>query len=164
MSFPTAINKSLAFGVPGEFYAEGPSRVRPAILQSTDAKNNVFGRAFSQISDHVGAGGSEELFAGILVNPKSQPMYGDSTNPLSPSMTLPNGLNAEFCSMGILVVSFTSAVAVGQKVVFDTTTGELSTVAPAATSAGTGKAFVPNCRVSHFTTAGAGPAVITLTN
>lgn len=164
MAFPSAVNKTLAFGIPGEFYADGPTRVHSGILQSTDAENNVFGRAFSQSGDHVAAGGLEEYFAGILVNPKSQPMYGDATNPLSASMTLPNGLNAEFCSMGILVVNFSSAVAVGQKVVFDTTTGELSTVAPTATSAGTGKAFVPNCKVTHFTTSGSGPAVITLTN
>lgn len=164
MSFPTAINKSLAFGVPGEFYAEGLSRVRSAVLQSSDAKNNVFGRAFSAAGDHVTAGGGADTFVGIMVNPKSQPMYGDSSNPLNASMALPNGLSAEFCSMGILVVTFSSAVLIGQKVVFNTTTGILSTVTASATDPGSNCAFVPNCRVTHFSTAGAGPAVITLTN
>ncbi|ASG88413.1 structural cement protein Gp24 [Salmonella enterica] len=164
MAFPSTVNKTLAFGIPGEFYADGPCRVRHGILQSSDTKNNVFGRAFCQSGDHVSAGGNADYFVGIMINPKAYPMYGDSTNPLTATLTLPNGTDAEFCSMGILIVNFPDAVAIGQKVVFDTTTGELSTIAASATSAGTGKGFVPNCKVTHFTTSGAGPAVITLTN
>ncbi|ECB1778550.1 hypothetical protein EU837_02065 [Salmonella enterica subsp. enterica serovar Kibi] len=164
MAFPSTVKKTLAFGIPGEFYADGPSRAVPAMIDSSNPGYNIVGRAFTYKGDGTVSVGGTGVFAGILINPKSQPLYGTSQNPLEASMTLPNGVNAEFCSMGILVVTFISAVTIGQKVVFDTTNGILSTVDATATSAGTGKSFVPNAYISHFNTAGSGPAVITLTN
>ncbi|POP42333.1 hypothetical protein CHU32_03605 [Superficieibacter electus] len=164
MAFPSKVNDSLAFGIPGEFYADGPSRAVPAMINSANAGYNMIGRAFTYNADGTVTAGGTGAFAGILINPKSQPLYGTAQNPLEASTTLPNGLNAEFCTMGILIVTFTTAVTIGQKVVFDTQHGILYTVDATATAAGTGKAFVPNAFVSHYSTAGAGPAVITITN
>lgn len=164
MTFQSTVNKTLAFGIPGEFYADGPTRVTVGRLNSGDAKNNVFGRAFTWDGDDAAGAGGTGSFAGIMVNPKAYPLFGNSTNPLAPSLALPNGLDVEFCTMGILIVTFSASASIGQKVVYDTATGVLSTVNATVTDAGTGRAFVPNAFVSHFLTAGAGPAVITLTN
>ncbi|MCD1124816.1 hypothetical protein LPW36_01995 [Jinshanibacter sp. LJY008] len=166
MPFQKTINRELAIGIPGEVANNGPRRAVTATLNSTDAKNNVFGRVFTYTADHeVAAGkGNGGAIAGILSNPKAYALYGTDGNTVGPSMALPNGGDAEFTYMAEMYVVLPRAAAIGDKVIYDETTGEIDTVARAATDPGAGKAFLPNAYVSNFYTTGNSIGVITLTN
>lgn len=50
MAFPSTVNKTLAFGIPGEFYADGPCRVRHGILQSSDTKTTCLVGHFASLA------------------------------------------------------------------------------------------------------------------
>ena len=162
--------QSIAFasgaGVPGEAYNNGPIRSQPFILNSVSAANNVFGRAFTVVSQGVAQAGNpsalaDSKLAGVLVNPKGSALYGTSGAPLAPTLTLPNSVNAEIANMGSIWVTLPAAAAIGDWVVYDNTTGALSTVTPGtALAAGTSAL---NAIVDVFTVSAAGLAVITMT-
>lgn len=140
MPLQTTVNAAQGFGVVGEFFVDSPQRVQSFILQSASAANNVFGRAFSKTASvqgiaRVGNSGSNTLpFAGILVNPKGHPLFGDGSNALNPALVLPNQVNAELCTEGSVIVNINkgSAIAVGDQVVYDNTTGVLTAIAQGA--------------------------------
>jgi len=164
MTFQSTVSLKQGFGVPGEYFTDGPFRAESFILNSVSAAYNIIGAtAFSIVSQGIAQAGnpSSGVFAGILANPKTAPLQGGSSGTLSPTLTLPNNAQADIVNMGTMVVTLPASAAIGDYVVFDNTTGALSTIAPGA-SLPSGKTFA-NAVVDYFTVGGAGLAVITLT-
>lgn len=159
MTLQSTVNLAQGFGVVGELFSAGPTRAQSAILNSGDAANNVVGRYFTLSAEGVAQAGGSGAIAGILANPKEYPLTGTAGQPLAPSLTLPNGVVGDFVTMGEIIVAVPGAAAIGDAVKYNTTTGVLGTGAP-----GAGEAAVPNAQVIKFTPAGAGLAVIKLTN
>lgn len=152
------------FGVPGEIYANQAVRAQSYQLQSALASYNVFGRAFTKVSQGVAQAGNPAgtaVFAGILANPKTSALIGDGSNPLNPALVLPNYAQADIMSEGSIIVTLGAAAAIGDVVIYDNTTGVLATIAPGvALPAGKSYAFA---NVDYYTISAAGLAVITLT-
>lgn len=167
-AFQSTVNLTYAFGVVGELINDGPQRVASRIVNSNGANPNTVGFAFTRNNqtDICAVGGtiaSGTVFAGILAMPKSYATYGTTAGTLVPTLNLPDNSSGEFVEMGTMVVALSTACNIGDLVVYDTTTGALSTVAAGSGSAGTGKAFVPNGFVRSYNAA-AGIAAIRLTN
>ena len=110
----TAIVGTLAF--------DGPQRAVALILDSTDADDNVFGRAFTYKTEDTAQAGGAGVFAGIMTNPHAYAI--DQT-------TAKNGTAGEFLHMGEVFVLLTDSTtpAIGDKVYFVPATGELTTTA-----------------------------------
>lgn len=163
MGFQATVALQQGFGVIGEMFNDGPWRCQSFILNSADASYNVMGRGFTKTSQGVAQAGSGGTlgYAGILVDPKGQALRGASGDPLAPSLTLPNYAQGELCTEGSIIVSLPAACAIGDLVVFDNTTGALSTIAPGA-NLPVGKSFA-YAFVDFYTVSAAGLAVITLT-
>lgn len=151
---PKTVANGMMSGVVGELSHWGPTRARPAVLNSTSAENNVFGRAFTyedEEAETVQAGG-DGTFAGIMFHPKAHMIedYG-----------VPNGAASEFLIMGELFaqVAEASAAKFGDKVYFVPATGELTTVAEDNTE-------VPNATFERHLPSAETPnlAIIRLTN
>lgn len=163
----TTVNINYGFGVIGEIIQDGPTRASSRIVNSSGAANTVgFAYTRSNTTDICSVGGtiaSGVVFGGILVMPKSYASYGTTAGTLVPTLNVPDNWQAEFLEMGTIIVTITTAANIGDLVVYDTTTGALSTVAAGSGSAGTGKAFVPNAIVRSYTSA-AGLVAIRLTN
>ena len=140
MGFQSSINVFAAAGVPGDLAFDGPIRSAPYNLYG--ANPNVVGYAYTISSDAnpnptsgsslagTARAGGTGVFAGILVNPKSYPLVGDGTNPLNPSLVLPNYAIGELLTMGEIFVDLPGGASVGDLVTYDTTTGELNSIAP----------------------------------
>lgn len=114
----TAIIGTLAF--------DGPQRAVPLILDSTDADDNVFGRAFTYKDEDTAEAGGAGVFAGIMTNPHAYAID---------QVTAKNGTSGEFLHMGEVFVQLTDSTtpAIGDKVYFVPATGELTTDATANT-------------------------------
>ena len=128
----TVFNQS-GFGVPGELFTNAPWKAESFTLVSALASYNVIGAtAYTGTSQGVAEAGSggDFGFAGILANPKTQALRGDGTNPLNPSLVLPNQSQADLVTMGNLVVTLPDNANIGDSVIFDNTTGALDTIAP----------------------------------
>lgn len=143
-SFQTQVNIQSAFGVQGALYDNSPVRSAPWELNSVSAAYNIIGAtAFTALTADAGTGiasgtakaGGTGLFVGILANSK---VYATSGNngALNPTLVLPNNSIGELVSMGHLIVSLPGAASVGDRLCFDTTTGELSTYVPQAAFTG----------------------------
>lgn len=164
MAFQSTVDLNQGFGVIGELFDNGPHRAQPFILRSDDAANNVFGRAFTVVSEGVAEAGKDgtQVFAGILVNPKEHASYGTTAGgPLAPTTTLANEVVASLLSEGSIVVSLPAAAAIGDLVYYTDADGSLQTTAPGA-AAPAGATLIEGAYVDRFTVAGAGLAVITL--
>lgn len=169
MPFQQSINITLAAGVVGEQSVEGPARVVKRTVNSAGANPNLIAYAFcmavatgvASVGGTIAAG--TVAFAGLLVNPKVYSSNGTTAGPLVPTLAIPDNSEGEFALMGQYWVYLNSAANIGDQVVYDTTTGALSAVAPGA-SAGSGKAYVPNCFVDNFPTSAAGIVSARLTN
>lgn len=163
MTYQTTINAKPGLGVVGDIIFDTPRFAQSYILNSADASYNVFGRGFSITSEGnaaAGNAGGTAQFAGILCNPKASASVGDSTNPLNPTLTLPDYSQGELLTMGSMIVTLAAAAAIGDLVVYNNTTGVLSTIAPGADlPVGTSFAYA---FVDHYTVTAAGLAVITL--
>ncbi len=161
MGFQTAVYADQAIGVPGTLYDNSPLRALSYILNSASAAYNIIGQtAMTVSSDGVAEAGSGGAggFAGILANPEIQALFGSGGVPLNPSLTLGNGVVAACVTMGRLFVTLPDAANIGDLVVYDDTTGELSTVAP-GDPLPTGTTFA-QAQVIRFTLTDAGVAVI----
>ena len=160
MGFQSNVALQQGFGVPGELFTNSPVRSQSFILDSVSAAYNIVGATAYTIASQgvvqAGSGGTMG-YAGILANPK---VYALSGSALTPSMVLANETQAELVSMGTMIVTLPAVAAIGDWVVYDNTTGALSTVAAGA-AAGVGKSYA-NAMVDYFTVSGAGLAVITL--
>jgi len=159
MSFQSSVRRVLAGAIVGDIILDGPQRAVPAILDSTDPLKNVIGRAFFRKAGEdlkVSAEGANTLvFAGILSNSKLYALNGSS---LAPSITLENAKEVQLLQMGYVVVSLLTAGNIGDAIFASDTTGELRVGAAAGFTA------VPNATVAYQNTAGAGLAIIKLTN
>lgn len=162
-TFQSTVSRTQGFGVIGELFDDGPLRAQSFIINSSSASNNVFGRGFSITSQGLAAAGNSggtHVFAGILVNPKVNVLLGDGTNPLNPSLTLPNFAQATLATEGSFIVTLGAAANIGDLVVYNNTTGILATIAPGANlPVGTSFAYA---FVDRYTLTSAGLAVITL--
>lgn len=88
-------------------------------------------------------------FAGFLVNPKVEALYGTVGAPLAPTLTVPNNNIVELMTMGSLIVTLPAACNIGDSVIFDNATGAISTIAPGV-ALPNGKTFA-NAIVDYFT-------------
>lgn len=163
MAFQSTVHTNQGFGVPGELYDNGPHRVQPWTLRSDDAAHNVFGRAFTVLSEGVAEAGKDgaQVFAGILVSPKEHALVGDG---LAPSLTLPNETVASLLSEGSVVVALGATAAIGHAVGYTNATGVLITVAPGGAVPG-GATIIEGAYVDRVTPTAVGGftlAVVTL--
>lgn len=163
MPFQSIIYQQQALGVPGTRFDNSPMRALPYTLNSVSEAYNIIGQtAYTQtVVDEQAAAGNASgtaVFAGILVNPEMHASFGASSRPLNPTMTLNNYTQATLTTMGRFVVNLLAAANIGDLVVFDNTTGAISTIAPGA-ALPVGKSFA-FAQVIKFTVTVAGPAVI----
>jgi len=165
MPFQSTVNFVQGFGVIGELFDSGPVRAEPFIVNSADATNNVFGRAFTVVSQGIvqaGNPGGTAVFAGFLVNPKGSTTSGTAAGgSLAPTLTLPNQSNVEILSMGSIIVTLPGAANIGDLVIYNNTTGILATIAPGGSVPG-GSSLAPAI-VDRFSLSAAGLAVIRVT-
>lgn len=130
MAFQQNVFKYQGTGVYGGMYSDAPRVVQSFILNSSDAANNVYGRAFTKdaVQGFAYAGGipaGNVSFAGFLVNPKVTPSFGDGVNPLNPTLTLENGQVGEFLTRGFIYVNLLSTGTVGDNIYYNVVTGGL---------------------------------------
>lgn len=132
--FQSAIAFNIAFGIQGEIVYDGPIRSAPWQLISTPQANVIGATACTITSGPTGvngdncgiaAAGGTAPFAGIISNPK---VYVNFGNLSTPTMTLPDDTVAELVTMGQMLVKLTTAALPGDMVVYDNTTGALSSV------------------------------------
>lgn len=137
MAFQSTVQIQLGFGIAGELFDDGPVRAAPWELNSSSAAYNIVGAtAFTAVSPDPGDGsgsgvaqaGGTGAFVGILFNPKVYANFGTTGNTLGATMQLPNFTMAELCTMGDLFVAIPGPANVGDRVVYDLTSGALSTV------------------------------------
>jgi hypothetical protein len=132
MAFQSTVFAQQGFGVVGDIFDDGPHRAQPFTLRSDSAADNVFGRAFTVLSEGVAEAGKDgtQRFAGILVSPKEHALVG---NGLEPSLVLPNETVASLLSEGSAVVALPATAAIGDVVIYENATGILKTLAPGGT-------------------------------
>ena len=130
MGFQSTVGLNQAFGIQGELYANSPSRAQSMTLVSTPNANTI-GNAFTVSSEGIATVGGTGVFAGILANPK---VYAGAT--LTATMVLADQTQGELVTMGELTVYLNSAAAIGNKVVYNTTSGALSAVPELASFTG----------------------------
>lgn len=177
MAFQSQVNTYPGSGVPGELYLDGPLRAQPVLLSTTDAANNVFGRALTIVAGGTATGangdalnpktiiaqaGGAGIFAGIMANPKENASYGTaSAGPFGSTITMPNGsvVSAVQETAGIWV-QLPAASNIGDNVFYLTATGALVTAAPSA--AAPANSAGPIGKVERFTNAAASLAVISV--
>lgn len=158
--FQSVVYPQRALGVPGEMFFAGPNRTRSVILNSASAAYNVIGATALFITasavdtlpnaPETAAAGGSGVFAGILASPKTYASFGSTTGgPLGPTLTLPNGWNAEACFMNEIVVTLNNQPNVGDLVTYGTTTGALSSMP--ATASFTGAMSTTTLTVSAIT-------------
>lgn len=164
MGFQSSVEINMGAGVPGEMYADGPWKSQSYIINSASAAYNIIGATACTITSEgvceAGAGG-DFGYAGILVDPKNIALYGASGIPLAPSLTVPDYTQVECATEGSYWVTLPAAADIGDYVVYDDTTGALSTIAD-SDPLPVGKTFA-DAIVSYFTVDDAGLAVITIT-
>jgi hypothetical protein len=164
MSFQSTVSIELGFGVPGELFTDAPYKVQPFTINSAQASYNVIGATACTITSQgfcqAGSGGTLG-FAGILVDPKDIALFGAGGVPLNPTLTVPNYTQVECLTMGDVIVTLPAAANIGDYVIFDNTTGALSTITP-TTPLPSGKTFA-NAIVSYFTQGISGSALAVIT-
>lgn len=101
-------------------------------------------------------------FAGFLVDPKDVALFGTGNQPLAPTLVVPNGAIVECLTMGTIYATLPAACAIGDYVVYNNTTGAISTISP-GTALANGTTFA-NAIVDYFTpdASGAQLAVISV--
>lgn len=155
----TTVNMNQGFGVVGEVVFEGPLRAQPGTVKGATAANIVVGRAFTiDSADGKFQPGGTGAFGGILANPKSLATSGPSTGALDPTLVVPANTEAQFVTMGEILVYLTNAAAIGAGVYFVQADGTLG-----AGTAGAGQTQIANAAVKRYANAAAGLAVISLT-
>jgi len=160
MGFQSTVSVAQGFGVPGELFTDSPYQGQTYTINSVLPAYNIIGATCCTITSQgfceAGSGGAGG-FAGFLANPKVVALYGSS---LAPTLTVPDQTIVECITMGVLTVTLPAAAAIGDYVVYNTTTGAISTITP-PTPLAVGTKFA-NAIVSYFTVSGAGLAVITI--
>lgn len=152
-------------GVPGEMFSDYPRRAQTFSISSASAAYNIIGATCFTVSAEgiaqAGNGSGYLSFAGFLFNPKVYALQGVTGNTLGATMVLPNNVIGEFLTEGNLWVTLPAAANIGDLVIYDNTTGAISTITP-TTALPSGKTFA-NAMVDYFTVpSGGGLAVITV--
>ena len=162
--FQQSVNMFYAIGVPGEVYRDGPLVASSWQLESNGTANIIGATAYTITSQGVVTAGGTGIFAGILANPKTYATAGVIGNALGPTMTLPDGTQGELVTAAPagFVVSLPASANIGDKVIFNNTTGAISTLPP-ATAVPSGSTLIAGATVVLFTVAGAGLGVIAMT-
>jgi Structural protein gp24 len=164
-SFQSTVSINQGFGVPGEQYTDSPWRAQTfTIVSASAAYNNIGSTCCSITADGICAAGNTGgtlPYAGLLVDPKNIALFGTGGIPLAPTLNVPNNTIVECATMGTFVVALPAAANVGDYVVYDNTTGAISTVAIGSSTPGSGKSWA-NAFVDYYSIAGAGLAVITM--
>lgn len=162
MGFQAAVQILEGFGVPGELYTDAPYQAQTYTINSGSAANNIIGATCCTITSQgfVAAGGTN-VFAGFLVDPKNIALVGAGGIPLNPTLTVPNFTIVECLTMGVIIVTLPAAAAIGDYVVYNTTTGAISTITP-TTPLAAGTAFA-NAIVSYYTQGVSGSALAVVT-
>src|ERR1700733_6207797 len=159
MGFQSTVSINMGFGVPGELFTDSPYQSQPyTIYTSASAAYNIIGSTCCTVTSQgfCEAGGTG-VFAGFLVDPKDVALFGTNGIPLNPTLTVPNYTQVECLTMGTIVVQLPAAAAIGDYVVYNTTTGAISTITPSSVLA-SGTAFA-NAIVSFFTQGISGSAL-----
>lgn len=172
--FQQTVKTDIGAGIVGELAFDSAIRAVPVALATPGEggeENNVIGRAFTYIANASGAlepnpvrAGGTGTFAGILGSPKAYANYGVLGDALGANPTLPNGAIVELFeeTAGIFVDLGLGAAAVGNLVIYNTTTGELAPLA-AGQPLPEGYAVVPDAVVVRYNVpADTGIAVIAL--
>ncbi|MGV7078483.1 structural cement protein Gp24 [Testudinibacter sp. P80/BLE/0925] len=169
MTFQKTVNFEQGFGVPGDIHLDSPIRAESLVVDSKGAQKNHYGYAYTKdastnIAQVGGAIGAGKVFAGIMVNSKEAALYGGATGTLEPTLAIPDNSQADFAVMADIVVQVSTACKIGDFVVYDETTGALSTVADSSSLGG--KKLVPNAVVYRYpvTSESGGLTVVRLTN
>lgn len=153
MGFQSTVNINQGFGVPGEWFTDAPWKVETFTINSSSAALNIIGKTCCSVTSQqfCAAGNTTGAlpFAGFLVAPKEIALYGTSGAPLAPTLTVPNQTVVQCMTMGSLIVTLPAACAIGDYVIFDNTSGAISTIAPGAVLPA-GKTFA-NAIVDYFT-------------
>ena len=164
MSFQSTVSLQQGFGVPGELFTDGPYIALPYTINSALASYNVIGATCCTVTSQgfcqAGAGGTLG-FAGFLVDPKDLALFGAGGIPLNPTLTVPNFAVVECLTMGTIIVTLPAAANIGDYVVFDNTTGAISTIAP-TTPLASGTTFA-NAQVTYYTQGISGSALAVIT-
>jgi len=158
MSFQSSVFINQGFGVPGELFTDSPWIAQSYTINSGSAANNIIGSTCctSGTQGFCAAGGTD-VFAGFLVDPKDIALFGASGIPLNPTLTVPNFTQVECLTMGTIIVTLPAAAAIGDYVVFNNTTGRISTITP-STPLASGTTFA-QAIVAYFTQGIAGTAL-----
>lgn len=140
--FQSAVNIFTALGIPGELAFDGPIRSKSYILNSSgtpnlvgnyftvSAQGNVDPSGNSAYSPTAQAGGTG-VMGGILWNPKQYVSFGTTANgPLGPTLQLADNTQGELLSMGEVFVYLPGPANIGDLVVYDPLTGNLSSITP----------------------------------
>ena len=117
-------------------------------------------------STTITGAGNPLVFAGLMANPKAAQSQGTTSGgTLAPTLVIPDNSQADFVTMGDVVVQVSTACNIGDNFAYNVSTGALSTYAPGA-SVPSGCAQVPNASVYRYpiTNAGGGITVARLTN
>lgn len=163
MTFQQSVREDQASGIVGEFAFDGPQRAFRYSLNSNDAANNVFGRAFVISSETtVGSDIGSGVFAGIMVCPKQHALRGDASGTLNPNLALPNNVDADFATMGQIFVTLETSAEIGDSVVYDSV-GRLSAISPSA-DLGAGQTQILGAQVIRCELDSSGLAIIELTH
>lgn len=136
MSFQSTVQRDQGAGNPGNIaLIDSGQRGQPGILRSTDAANNVIGRAFRNLPTEDLAVSADvpavtsSIFAGILSNTHEYSSYGNTTDgPLGPTTTLANEVAVDLVTKtaGIYVLLGTgSNGAIGDVAAFDPVDGQI---------------------------------------
>lgn len=125
MGFQTTVSLAQGYGVPGQVVYDGPIRSAPWTLVSTPEPNVIGSTAYTIVSEGIAMAGGVGPFAGILGSPKS---YTAGLIQSGPTMTLPDETVGELYTMAQMLVVLTTAANPGDLVVYNTTTGALSSV------------------------------------
>lgn len=164
MTFQTTVALQQGFGVPGELFNDSPWRSQSYILNTTShPEYNIIGATCCTItSQGIAQAGGTGIFAGFIVDPKVYALEGTiAGGTLAPTLTLPNYTQVELLTMGSIVVTLPAGAAIGDVVIFNQTTGAISTQTPNS-ALPSGYSYA-NAVVDYFTVAAAGLAVITVT-
>jgi hypothetical protein len=111
----------------------------------------------------TGSGGTNTVLAGVMVNPKDKATSGTTSGTLAATLAVADNSQASFLTMGTIVIASATAAAIGDVIVYNVITGQLSAVRPGAAYGNT-NALVPNTVIYQYPTTAAGLVAARLTN
>ncbi len=119
------------------------------IISSPTGVVNQIGYAYTYNSDGTVRCGGTGVFAGILAFPKTLASKGTGGDPLAPTFNVNNGVTAAIATMGAIGVLVQQSASIGDWVVYNTTTGQLNSLAHATTTPPSGYALIPHAMVDY---------------